>query len=279
MTWNEIIGPVLISQKIAELRTFIKSERINKKIYPEGKQLFRAFDLCSYENTKVVILGDGPYPSEHADGLAFSSKLKEKPKELMNIFKEIYTDLNVQYFQNITLDEFFPSNDLSSWCKEGILLLNTVLTVEDGKPGSHNGKGWELVTDAVFDALNKKDYQVLFLLWGDNAKSYKDKITNPKHLCIEAPHPSDDSFIGCRHFSVVRDILATLHKSDINTYVNLDSCFDKELAKKIIRENFPIEAEKMCNFVDKELILQYAVNREEYYKELRRFEKSLSTKY
>jgi uracil-DNA glycosylase len=227
-----------------------------------------------------------PYPSDHADGLAFSSKQTVKPKSLEVIFKEIYMDLNIQYFHNVTFEEFFPTGDLSGWCKEGILLLNTVLTVEENKPGSHKGKGWEIVIDAVLEALNKKGHQVLFLLWGKDAIAYKDKITNPKHLCLEAPHPAAElhnpdgpKFTGCRHFSLIRDIIPTIHKANLYRTADLDSCFDKEKAKQIVKQHFPIESEKICKYIDNELIVHIPINRDIYWSELRRFETALSTKY
>jgi uracil-DNA glycosylase len=285
MNWNEILGPVLATKEMADLKAFIKAERMNKKIHPDGKSIFRAFDLCPYDNTKVVILGQDPYASDHADGLAFSSKLPERPKSLEVIFKEIYQDLNIQYFHNITLDEFFPTNDLTNWTKEGFLLLNTVLTVEDGKPGSHKGKGWEMVIDAVFKALNEKKHQVVFLLWGKEAQEYKDKITNPMHLYLEAPHPAAElhkadgpKFTGCRHFSIVRDIIPMIHNQNIYKTVELDACFDKEKAKAIVREHYPIEADKICNYIDKDLIIHVPVNRDNYFQELKRIESSFSTK-
>ena len=285
MTWTEVLGPVLASPKMAELKEFIRKERMNKKIHPDGKSVFRAFDLCSYDNTKVVILGQDPYASDHADGLAFSSKLPERPKSLEVIFKEIYMDLNIQYFHNVTLDEFFPKNDLSNWCKEGILLLNTVLTVEDGKPGSHKGIGWEIVIDAVLKALNDKQHQVVFLLWGKEAQAYSDKITNPMHIYLEAPHPAAElrnpdgpKFTGCRHFSIIRDIIPMISKSNIYNAIELDSCFDKDKAKKIVKEHYPIEAEKICNYIDKDLIIHVPVNRDTYWKRLKEIEANFSTR-
>ena len=173
MTWNEILGPVLATPKMAEVKQFIKEGRMIKNIFPPGNMVFRAFDACPYDETKVVILGQDPYPTAGtADGLAFSSATTI-PGSLQIIFKEIYRDLNIQYFHNITFEEFFPTGDLTNWTKMGFLLLNTVLTVEEGKPGSHKGIGWELVTEAVFEALNKKDHQIIFLLWGNEAKEYE----------------------------------------------------------------------------------------------------------
>lgn len=285
MTWNEVLRPVLSTPKMAELKAFIKTERQNKTIWPEGNVVFRAFDLCPFDNTKVVILGQDPYASSHADGLAFSSKQADTPKALEVIFKEIYNDLNIQYFHNVTYDEFFPTNDLSGWCKEGILLLNTVLTVEEGKPGSHKDKGWEIVIDAVIKALDEKTHQVLFLLWGKDALAYKDKIKNPMHVFLEAPHPAAElhnpegpKFTGCRHFSLIRDILPMIKKSNIYRAAELDSCFDKDKAKKIVKEQFPLEAEKICKYIDDDLIIHVPVNRTGYFEELRRIEKSFSTK-
>jgi uracil-DNA glycosylase len=288
MTWNEILTPVLSTPRMRELQAFLKSERQNKKIYPEGKDVFRAFDLCTYEQTKVVILGQDPYPWEGvADGLAFSSRKKEWPKSLEVIFKEIYQDLNIQYFHNVTIEEFFPTADLTNWTKLGILLLNVVLTVEENKSGSHKGKGWELVIEEVFKALDKKEHQVIYLLWGRDAQEYQQYIKNPKHVVLTAPHPAaelykdsngTDKFTGCRHFSIVRDILPMINKSNIYNQVDLDSCFDKAKAKAIVREHYPIEADKICNYIDKDLILHIPVNRDNYFNYLHEIEAAFSTK-
>jgi len=286
MNWNEILSPVLATTKLTELKKYLQSERKSKNIYPEGKDVFRAFDLCPYDDTKIVILGQDPYPWPGvADGLAFSSRKKEWPKSLAVIFKEIYTDLNIQYFHNCTIEEFFPTSDLSNWTHMGILLLNPVLTVEENKTGSHKGMGWEMVTEVVFSALAKKDNQVLYLLWGRDAQSYKQYITNPRHMSLEAPHPAAElygdnpaTFSGCRHFSIVRDILPTLYSKEIFRTVDLDSCFDKDKAKKIVREGYPIEADKICRYIDQDLMIHVPVNQESYHKELRKIEKSFSTK-
>lgn len=286
MTWNEILGPVLASKKMQELKAFIQEARRNGKVYPEGKDVFRAFDLCPYDNTKVVILGQDPYPWPGvADGLAFSSRKKEWPKSLEVIFKELYNDLNIQYYHNVTIQEFFPTADLTNWTKMGILLLNVVLTVEENKTGSHKGMGWELVAEAAIDALNKKDHQVVFLLWGRDAQQYRQFIKNPKHIWLEAPHPAAElhdsnreTFTGCRHFSILRDIFPMVHNANLYRTLSLDSCFDKEKAKKIIKEHYPIEADRLCDYVDKDMILHIPVNRDNYFKEMRNIEASFSTK-
>lgn len=286
MTWSEILGPVLASAKLSDLKAFIKEERRTKNIYPAGNEVFRAFDLCSYDNTRIVMLGQDPYPWPGvADGLAFSSRKKEWPKSLEVIFKEIYQDLNIQYFHDLTIEEFFPTSDLTNWTKLGILLLNVVLTVEENKSTSHKGKGWELVTEEVFNALQKKDQQVIYLLWGKDAQQYEPLVKNQKHLVLTAPHPAAElhnpdgpKFTGCRHFSIVRDILPTLYKKDVFSVVNLDYCFDKVKAKRIINECYPIEAQKLCEYIDKDFAINIPVNRELYYQELRNIERGFSTK-
>jgi uracil-DNA glycosylase len=280
------LGPVLASAKMTDLKAFIKDGRKIKNIYPEGKDVFRAFDLCPYENTKIVILGQDPYPWPGvADGLAFSSRKPEWPKSLEVIFKEIYHDLNIQWYHNIPIEEFFPTADLTNWTKLGILLLNVVLTVEENKSGSHKGMGWELVTEEVLKALQTKDQQIIYLLWGKDAQQFKTFITNPKHLVLEASHPAAElhnpdgpKFTGCRHFSIVRDILPTLYRNDLFTSVNLDSAFDKDKAKKIIKENYPMEAQKLIEYIEKDFTLNIPVNKEAYFAELRNIEKNFSTK-
>lgn len=286
MTWNEILAPVLASAKLLELKTHIRDGRKIKNIYPEGKDVFRAFELCPYEDTRVVILGQDPYPWPGiADGLAFSSRGKEWPKSLEVIFKEIYLDLNIQYFHNETITEFFPTADLTNWTKMGILLLNVVLTVEENSSGSHKGLGWELVTEEVIKSLQNKNQQVIYLLWGRDAQQYKSLITNKRHLFLEAPHPAAElyspngpTFTGCRHFSIVRDILPSLYRNDLFAVANLDSCFDKEKAKSIIKGQYPIEAQKMIEYIDRDLCINVPVNLEAYHKELRNIEKGFSTK-
>lgn len=287
MTWKEIILPVLKTPKLQETKKYIKKRREETNVYPESKDVFRAFDLCPYEETYVVILGQDPYPQPGvADGLAFSSRATKRPKSLEVIFKEIYKDLNIQYYHNVTLDEFFPTNRLDNWCKNGILLLNTILTVEEGKPLSHKDIGWEVLIDEVFRALNKLKHQVVFLLWGKNAQAYTEKITNPRHIYFEAPHPaaelynpSGDKFSGCRHFSIIRDIVPMNRGTNIYKTAEIDSAFDKEKAKKIVMESYPKNAKQICEYIDKELVIHIPFNRDQYWKEIHKFEENLSTKF
>jgi len=284
--WNTILAPILQSEKMQEIKAFIKQERTTKKIYPEGKDVWRAFDLCPLENTKVVILGQDPYHTPGtADGLAFSSRQSDIPKSLQVIFREIYKDLNIQYSYNITLEEFFPTPNLEKWARNGFLLLNTALTVEEGKPGSHADIGWDIVVKAVIEALNQKG-RTIFLLWGNEAKKFAPLIDiNKKNTFFEAAHPAAElykegsGFLGCRHFSIVRDCLPILEGRNLFPTLGLDACFDKEKAKEIVKIHYPAEADRLCQYIDKELIIEIPINKDTYWEETRKFEKLLSTKY
>jgi uracil-DNA glycosylase len=285
--WKTILAPVLESKKMQEIKVFLKDERSKKNIYPAGKDVFRAFDLCPYENTKVCIIGQNPYhQSGVADGLAFSTQQSKRPPSLEVIFKEIYRDLNIQYFQDITFEEFFPSNNLEKWTKMGFLLLNSSLTVEEGKPDSHLDIGWQEVAKATIEGLNAKEHQVIFLLWGKEAKEF-EKYVDPKskNVVFTAAHPAAElykenaGFYGCRHFSLVRDVLPIINGINIFPQHSLDSCFDKDKAKQIIKEYYPLEAEKICSYIDKELMIHIPINREVYWSEVRKFEKNIGTSY
>lgn len=285
--WKSILAPVLESKKISELKAFLKDERSKKNIYPAGKDIFRAFDLCPYEKTKVVIIGQNPYHTPGtADGLAFSTQQTTRPPSLEIIFKEIYRDLNIQYFQDITFEEFFPSNNLEKWTNMGFLLLNSSLTVEEGKPDSHLDIGWQDVVKTAVEGLNAKEHQVIFLLWGNEAKKFEQYVDpKSKNVVFTASHPAAElhkenaGFYGCRHFSLVRDVLPIINGINIFPTVNLDSCFDKEKAKNIVKSFYPLESEKICKYIDKELIIHVPLNKDIYWQEVRKFEKEISTIY
>ena len=167
-------------------------------------EIFNAFRHTSYKNVKVVILGQDPYHGENeAEGLSFSVKTGiRKPPSLNNIFKELKEDLGYEYPK---------SGSLVKWADEGVLLLNSVLTVEKDKPASHRGRGWELFTDTVIKKINEKETPVVFILWGNYAKAKKELITNPNHLVLESTHPSPYSassgFFGSRPFSKTNNYL------------------------------------------------------------------------
>ena len=285
MTWKEVLAPAMEHPKVVELKKYIKNERDKgTEIYPVGPDVFRAFNLCPFEKVRVVILGQDPYHNGAADGLCFSSRGPKTPPSLRVIFKEIYKDFNIQYFHEKNFEEFFPTNSLENWAKEGFLLLNTVLTVEAGKPGSHKGRGWEVVIDTVLKALNERENPVMFLLWGKYAESYRPQIAK-QHLSLVAPHPAAELngqegsiYSGCGHFSAVRDILPTLKGMDLFSVANVDYCFDKDKAKEMIKKTYPMNADDMIDFIDKELMIHIPVNRKEYWNYIRKFESSLSTK-
>lgn len=196
-----------------ELINFIDEEYRNKTIYPKKSEIFNAFVHTSYKDTKVVILGQDPYHGPNqAEGLSFSVKnCVRKPPSLQNIFKEMETDLGIPFPDN---------NSLIPWSQEGVLLLNTVLTVEQSHPASHKDKGWEIFTDEVIKLLNEKETPIVFILWGNFARSKKKLITNPKHYVIESAHPSPFSahngFFGSRPFSKTNQFLRSQGIKEIN---------------------------------------------------------------
>lgn len=195
------------------LREFLKQEYSSKTIYPDMHLIFEALKLSSYSNVKVVILGQDPYHGERqAHGLAFSVQLGVAvPPSLGNIYKELRTDLGC----------YIPNNGyLVPWAVQGVLLLNTSLTVRANMAVSHRGKGWEYFTDRVIDLLNQKPTPVVFLLWGNHAKEKAKLITNPHHLVLTSVHPSPLSahrgFLGCNHFSQANEFLRVTGQSEID---------------------------------------------------------------
>ncbi len=202
--WDEIIGGEFEKPYYKELRAFLKSEYFSRKIYPDMHDIFNALKYTPYNSVKAVILGQDPYHGEgQAHGLCFSVKKGiTPPPSLVNIFKELNADLGT---------EISKHGELTAWAQNGVLLLNTALTVREGSPNSHRGKGWEIFTDAVISALNERSEPIVFILWGANAKAKASLITNPIHLKLTAAHPSPLSaysgFFGCRHFSKANEFL------------------------------------------------------------------------
>ena len=202
--WDVLLSEEYNKDYFKSLIDFIKKEYKEKKIYPPQNEVFNAFRYTDFDNIKVVILGQDPYHGPNqAEGLSFSvSNEVLKPPSLKNIFKELESDLGI----------LFPEhNSLKNWAKQGVLLLNAVLTVEEHKPTSHKDKGWEIFTDDVIKIINTKDQPVVFILWGAYARSKKSLITNPKHLIIESAHPSPFSarngFFGSKPFSRTNEFL------------------------------------------------------------------------
>lgn len=188
-----------------DLYGFVKKEYSTHVVYPPADDIFNAFHFTPLSEVKVVILGQDPYHNENqAHGLSFSVPVSQKeiPPSLQNIYKELQDDLGC----------YIPNNGyLEKWARQGVLLLNTVLTVRAHAANSHQGKGWEIFTDAVINAVNAQDRPIVYLLWGTPARRKAPMLTNPKHLILEAPHPSPLSayrgFFGCRHFSACNRFL------------------------------------------------------------------------
>ena len=202
--WDEELKEEYKKEYFTELMNFVKEEYKNKTIYPKPNEVFNAFRYTDFDNVKVVILGQDPYHGPNqAEGLSFSvSDDVLKPPSLKNIFKELESDLGIPFPKH---------NSLKPWAKQGVLLLNAVLTVEEHKPASHKGKGWEIFTDDVIDILNKREKPIVFILWGAFARSKKSLITNKQHYIIESAHPSPFSarngFFGSKPFSKTNKFL------------------------------------------------------------------------
>ena len=203
-SWDKILSEEYQKEYFKKLLDFVKNEYKTKTIYPKQNEVFNAFRYTDFNDVKVVILGQDPYHGPNqAEGLSFSvSNSVLKPPSLQNIFKELESDLGIP---------FPKSNSLKPWARQGILLLNAVLTVEEHKPTSHKDKGWEIFTDDVIKLLNKKDTPIVFILWGSYARAKKKLITNPIHLVIESAHPSPFSarngFFGSKPFSKTNEFL------------------------------------------------------------------------
>lgn len=216
MTWNELIEIEMNKEYFKELETFIKNERKITAVFPSEDCVYKAFDLSPFEDVKVVILGQDPYHQPgQAMGLSFSVPKDQKlPKSIINIFKELKEDLGIEN----------SHGDLSSWALQGVFLLNTLLTVEKGKPLSHSKKGWETFSDVVLKMLGEREIPIVFILWGKEAQKKKHLIMN-HHLIIESSHPSPlgayRGFWGSKPFSRANKFLVSngLQPIDWRNYV------------------------------------------------------------
>lgn len=198
-SWKAALAPEFSSAYMAELKQFLLAQRNEgRQIFPRGPEYFRALDLTPLDKVRVVILGQDPYHGDgQAHGLCFSVRPGIRtPPSLVNIYKELNTDLGIPPARH---------GFLESWAKQGVLLLNSVLTVERGNAASHQGRGWEKFTDAIIRAVNEADHPVVFMLWGSYAQKKAAFVDRSRHLVLRAPHPSPLSahsgFLGCRHFS------------------------------------------------------------------------------
>jgi uracil-DNA glycosylase len=205
-SWKQRLTSEFDKPYFDELTGFILEEYKTNKVYPPGKLIFNAFDNCSFENVKVVIIGQDPYHGAgQANGLCFSvANGIRKPPSLMNIFKELNTDLGIPIPED---------GDLSKWAQQGVLLLNATLTVRASTPGSHQNRGWEQFTDAVIDIINRERNDMVFILWGAYAQKKGSLIDRQRHYMIESAHPSPFAayrgFFGSKPFSQANAYLAS----------------------------------------------------------------------
>ena len=204
--WDLLLADEFKKDYYLALREFLKIEYSTRRIYPPMNDIYNALRYTSYEDTRVVILGQDPYHGlGQAHGLCFSVKEgTPPPPSLKNIFKELYNELGINEP---------PTGELVGWAKQGVLLLNTTLTVREASPQSHKGRGWEILTDKIIEIINEKESPVVFMLWGGNARAKKSLITNPRHLVLECAHPSPlsayNGFFGCGHFVKANQFLAS----------------------------------------------------------------------
>jgi len=203
-SWKRKLEKEFEQEYFTQLTHFVRNEYLTQTVYPPGKEIFRAFDCCSFDDVKVVIIGQDPYHGvAQANGLCFSVRQGIKnPPSLVNIFKEINSDIG---------KPIPVSGDLERWARQGVLLLNATLTVRASSPGSHQNKGWEVFTDDVIKVISNEKSNVVFLLWGAYAQKKGEVIDRSKHLVLMSPHPSpfsaDRGFFGCRHFSKANEYL------------------------------------------------------------------------
>jgi len=212
-SWKDALGSVFEKENFKDLVYFVKNEFKTGKVFPQGKDIFNAFEHCPFNEVKVVILGQDPYHGPNqAHGLSFSVRPGTPfPPSLLNIFKEIKTDLGI---------DVPPNGDLTRWADQGVFLLNATLTVRAHEAGSHQKKGWEEFTDEVIRVISDRKEHVVFLLWGAYAQKKDVLIDQSKHLILKAPHPSPLSsyrgFFGCKHFSKTNEYLISQGKEPIN---------------------------------------------------------------
>lgn len=202
--WDELLKDEFQKEYYKKLRAFLKKEYQTKRIFPDMYDIFNALKYTSYSDVKAVMIGQDPYHGEgQAHGLCFSVKKGvEPPPSLKNMYKELEADIGFT----------IPNHgELIPWAKQGVLMLNAVLTVRSGEANSHKGMGWENFTDRIIELLDKREKPIVFLLWGANARRKKELIKNPAHRILEAAHPSPlsayNGFFGCRHFSKTNEIL------------------------------------------------------------------------
>lgn len=212
-SWYNLLKEEFEKDYFKDLQKFLDDEYSKYTVFPSAEKIFTALNYVKYDDVKVVIVGQDPYHEEgQAQGLAFSVPSGIKvPPSLVNIYKELKSDLGVEKDSN---------GDLSDWAKQGVLLLNTVLTVRKGMANSHKGKGWETLTTEIIKLLNKREKPIVFVLWGNNAKAFETLINKDRHLVLKSAHPSPlsayNGFFGCKHFSKINKFLEEKNLGIIN---------------------------------------------------------------
>lgn len=202
-SWDDVLKEDFGGENYQNLRRFLAEEYRTHTVYPDMHHIFSALKETAFEDVKVVIIGQDPYHNPgQAHGMCFSVMPgTDTPPSLVNVFKEIKSDLGIDNTNPYLID----------WAKQGVLLLNAVLTVRAGQAGSHRGKGWEILTDSIIKKLNERNEPIVFMLWGAYARSKKGYVTNPNHLVLECAHPSPlsayNGFFGCKHFSKCNEFL------------------------------------------------------------------------
>jgi len=220
-SWDSILSKEFEKPYFKDLTTFIYNEYRSHIVYPKAENIYQALKLTPFEQVKVIILGQDPYHGKNqADGLCFSVNYGIKPPPSLNtIYKELHTDIDMS----------IPNHgNLLKWAQQGVLLLNSTLTVREGQPGSHQKKGWEIFTDYIIQYISEKKNHCVFLLWGNFAKSKKTLIDTEKHLILEAAHPSPlarGAFFGCKHFSTTNSYLISNNQTPIDWSLPTDQLF------------------------------------------------------
>lgn len=212
-SWYSLLKPEFETQSYKNLEKFLGEEYKKYTIYPSAENIFAAINLVPFDKVKVVIIGQDPYHEPNqANGLCFSvEKGVQIPPSLVNIYKEIHSDVGC---------DIPTTGDLSSWARQGVLLLNSVLTVRKGQANSHKNRGWEQITNKIVEKLNQREKPLVFMLWGRNAQAIGENIDKTKHLVLTAAHPSPLSaysgFFGCKHFSKANQFLESIGETKID---------------------------------------------------------------
>lgn len=214
--WKKFIEEELKKEYMMKLKTFVDDRRKKTSVLPEAKLTFNCFSQCKYEDLKVIILGDEPI--RDSNGLAFSTLSDHRPEVLINIYQEIWSDFFVGNTGNV---QVFRSNDLTQWARQGVLLLNRVLTVDEGKPGSHAGKGWEIFVENAIKFINTHNHKLVFMLWGKEAKAY-EKFIGDRHLILKSEHPgiaNQKQWLGNKNFTKSNEFIKK-HYFNIKPMIN-----------------------------------------------------------